>query len=38
MKSRISEAVILMAGCGSRLRGADEWHLPPISPEHAHRS
>jgi 1L-myo-inositol 1-phosphate cytidylyltransferase len=32
MKSRISEAVILMAGCGSRLRGADETLLKPLVP------
>jgi len=34
MKSRISEAVILMAGCGSRLRGADEIFLKPLLPIH----
>jgi choline kinase len=34
MKSRISEAVILMAGCGSRLRGADETFLKPLLPIH----
>jgi 1L-myo-inositol 1-phosphate cytidylyltransferase len=32
MKSRISEAVILMAGSGSRLRGADETFLKPLAP------
>jgi choline kinase len=32
MKSRISEAVILMAGSGSRLRGADETFLKPLVP------
>jgi len=32
MKSRISEAVILMAGWGSRLRGADEIFLKPLVP------
>jgi dTDP-glucose pyrophosphorylase len=32
MKPRISEAVILMAGCGSRLRGADKTFLKPLVP------
>lgn len=32
MKTLISEAVILMAGCGSRLRGADETFLKPLVP------
>ena len=32
MKPRITEAVILMAGCGSRLRGADETFLKPLLP------
>ena len=32
MKRRISEAVILMAGSGSRLRGADETFLKPLVP------
>ena len=32
MKSRIGEAVILMAGSGSRLRGADETFLKPLVP------
>src|SRR5438132_12581744 len=30
--TRISEAVILMAGSGSRLRGADETFLKPLVP------
>ncbi len=33
-KNRVSEAVILMAGSGSRLRGADETFLKPIMPIH----
>jgi choline kinase len=32
MKQRISEAVILMAGCGSRLRGANATFLKPLTP------
>jgi len=32
MKSRITEAIILMAGSGSRLRGADETFLKPLVP------
>lgn len=32
MKTPVSEAVILMAGCGSRLRGADEKFLKPLVP------
>jgi 1L-myo-inositol 1-phosphate cytidylyltransferase len=32
MTPQISEAVILMAGCGSRLRGADETFLKPLVP------
>ena len=31
-QSRIAEAVILMAGSGSRLRGADETFLKPLVP------
>ena len=29
---RVTEAVILMAGCGSRLRGSDEKFLKPLLP------
>ncbi|PYK32074.1 MAG: nucleotidyltransferase [Verrucomicrobia bacterium] len=32
MKSTITQAVILMAGSGSRLRGADETFLKPLVP------
>ena len=32
MKAPISEAVILMAGCGSRLRGTDQTFLKPLVP------
>ena len=32
MRPRITEAVILMAGCGSRLRGGDESFLKPMVP------
>jgi 1L-myo-inositol 1-phosphate cytidylyltransferase len=32
MKRRVSEAVILMAGSGSRLRGSDESFLKPLTP------
>jgi 1L-myo-inositol 1-phosphate cytidylyltransferase len=32
MKAPVTEAVILMAGCGSRLRGADETFLKPLVP------
>jgi choline kinase len=32
MKRRVSEAVILMAGSGSRLRGSDETFLKPLVP------
>ena len=30
--NRVAEAVILMAGSGSRLRGADETFLKPLVP------
>ena len=32
MSKTISEAVILMAGSGSRLRGADDTFLKPLVP------
>jgi 1L-myo-inositol 1-phosphate cytidylyltransferase len=31
-QNRVTEAVILMAGCGSRLRGSDETFLKPLLP------
>jgi len=31
-QNRVTEAVILMAGCGSRLRGSDEKFLKPLLP------
>ena len=34
MKAQVSEAVILMAGSGSRLRGQDETFLKPLLPIH----
>jgi 1L-myo-inositol 1-phosphate cytidylyltransferase len=36
MKAPVSQAVILMAGCGSRLRGTDETFLKPLVPVLGH--